>query len=316
MDDLTAVREWAADTPPLTDEARAAARTRLRRAVLREQGGRTARAGLSRRLVLRGALAGTAAAATAGVVVATRDHPGAEGADAPRITTLSAAQVLRKAADRNRAHGTRLPVPRDDQYFYTKTSVTRTYDQGGRTRTWTDESWLSVDGSRPSRRQEHGKVHHDPPLGKHEVQWPPTVYSKLATMPADPDELLKMFRLGSTSSPEADLRAFTEACLFMQGPRVMPPGLQAAAFEALARIPRVRVDHGEVDVLGRRAVGVSYPKSDFTFLFDRRTYDYLGLRVRGSTATLVHGRWRQTGWYHETRCLREVGVVDRIGRHP
>ncbi|MGW7253785.1 CU044_5270 family protein [Streptomyces sp. NPDC054834] len=312
MDDLTAVREWAADTPPLTDEARAAARTRLRRAIAQERRG-TRPFGPHRRLVLRAALAGTAAAATAGVVVATRDH---EGADAPRIATLGAAQVLRKAADRSRTHGTRLPVPRDDQYFYTKTSIARTYDKGGRRRTWTDESWLSVDGSKPSRRQEHGKVHHDPPLGKHEVQWPPTVYSKLAAMPRDPDKLLHMFRLGARSSPETDFQAFTEACLFLQGPRVMPPGLQAATFEALAEIPRVGVDHDEVDVLGRRAVGVSYPECDFTFLFDRRTYDYLGLRVKGSTAEFAHGRWRQSGWYHETRCVRQVGVVDRIGRRP
>ena len=313
MDDLTAVREWDAGTPPLTDEARAAARIRLQRAIAQERH-RTVAGGMPRRLVLRGALAGTAAATAAGAVVtATRDG---KDTDAPRITPLSAAQMLHKAADRSRADGSRLPVPRDDQFFYTKTYIERTYVKDGRTRTWTDESWMSVDGSKTSWRQEYGKVHHDPPLTKHEVRWPPTVYSKLATMPTDPDKLLDAFRFGATSSPETDSMAFLEACMFMQGPRVMPPGLQAAAFEALAKIPGVIPDYDDVDVLGRHAVGVSYPKVDFTFLFDRRTFDYLGMRLKGSSSQYVHGHQRRFAWYHETRSLQQVGVVDHIRQHP
>jgi hypothetical protein len=237
-------------------------------------------------------------------------------AAAPRITTLSAAQVLQKAANRSRADGTRLPIPRDDQYFSTRTYVSRTPVRGGKTRTRTDESWLSVDGSKPSRHVEHGKVHDDPPLGKHEVRWPPTAYAELKNMPADPDKLLHQLRLGQKSSPENDRAAFFEACMLMQGPRVMPPGLQAAAFEALARIPRVRLDQHEVDVLGRHGIGVSYPDAAFTFVFDPTTYDYLGLRTKGSSPKRVHGRWQQAGWYYETRSLEKVGVVDGIGRHP
>lgn len=71
MDDLTALREFEADVPALTDEARFTARDRLRRAIREERSpGR-----LSRRLVFRLAVAGTAAAAVAGgaVVVAGRE---------------------------------------------------------------------------------------------------------------------------------------------------------------------------------------------------------------------------------------------------
>ncbi|MEU2840099.1 CU044_5270 family protein [Streptomyces sp. NPDC007076] len=328
MDDLTSVKELEADTPPLTAEARAAARTRLMTAIGRESRRGVALA-LPRRTVFRVAVAATVAAAVAGTVLVVS----ADGGDlrSSRMTTLSAAQVLHKAADRTRSTGAGLPIPRNDQYFYTKTYITRTPVKGGKTRTWTDESWLSVDGSRPSRRQEHGKIHNDPPLGEHELQWPPNEYAKLQKWPTDPDELLGWLGHGRVEvvepsgakggkaggpAPDPDRMVFMEACLLMQGPRVMPPGLQAAAFEALAKLPRIKVDEDEVDALGRHGVGVSYPHLTFTFVFDRETYDYLGIRLKGSNAKRVDGEWRQVDRYFEMRSSQEVGVVDRIGQRP
>lgn len=85
------------------------------------------------------------------------------------------------------------------------------------------------------------------------------------------------------------MMTFTQICMLMTGQRIMPPGLRAAAFEALAKIPRVRLDHDEVDVLGRHGIGVSYPEVAFTFVFDSRTYDCLGLRTKGSGAQ--RGSW-------------------------
>ncbi|MFF2203916.1 CU044_5270 family protein [Streptomyces sp. NPDC058145] len=311
MDELTTVRAWDTGRQGPSDQARTAARARLRAAMAKESGDVAPRAGrLSRRIVLRTAFAGMTAAAAGAVVVAL------DGGDdrAPRLGAVSAAEVLRRAADRSRAAGSGLPVPRDDQYFYTRTYITRVPVKGGRTRTWTDESWMSVDGSKPSLRQEYGKVHHDPPLGKHEVRWPPTVYSELQAMPTDPDKLLARFR-GNESGPNTDMMAFFEGCMLLMGPRVMPPGLQAGAFEALSKLPRIRLDYDDADVAGRRAVGVSHPQASFTFLFDRRTYDYLGLRTKGSSPKKVHGEWKQTDYYYETRTLKDIRVVDRIGQH-
>ncbi|MCW8381809.1 CU044_5270 family protein [Streptomyces justiciae] len=308
MDDLTAVRELAADAPPPTDEARSAARARLRRAVVQE--GRPG-ALLSRRLMFRVAVAGTAAAAVAGgVVVATRSERDADG---PRMATLSAAELLHRAADRTRADSAGLPIPRNDQYLYTKTYISRTYVEGGRRRTWTDESWTSVDGSKPSRRQEYGKVHHDPPLAEHEVMWPPTEYTALAKWPTDPDALLDRLRMGGRGD---DRTAFMNAVQFFVVPRVMPPGLEAASFEAVARIPGIRIDRGVVDALGRQGIAVSYPESDFAFLFDTKSYAYLGLNVDGGTGEMVDGRMKLRDRYHELRARQETGVVDRIGQRP
>ncbi|QIJ65737.1 CU044_5270 family protein [Streptomyces sp. JB150] len=311
MDELTRVRAWDADGGGLSDEARAAARTRLLAAVAAEDRAAAPARPLSRRLVFRAALGGAAATAVGAGVVMTRD---AGSARTPALEPVSAQDVLRRAAARTRALGSDLPVPRDDQYFYTRTHIRRTPLKTGRTRTWTDESWLSVDGSKPSLREEHGRVHRDPPLGEHEVLWPPTVYSGLRKMPTDPDKLLDVLRLGDKASPESDMHVFFEGCMLLKGPRVVPPGLQAATFEALSRLPRIRLDHDAVDGAGREAVGVSYPGTEFTFLFDRTTYDYLGLRTKGSVPEKADGKWIQTGWYYETRSLEELQVVDRIGQ--
>ncbi|SOD91278.1 CU044_5270 family protein [Streptomyces sp. Ag109_G2-15] len=313
MDELTMVRGWDTDQHELSDEARAAARARLRAAMVEEsRSGASRGRALSRRLVVRTALVGVTAAAVGVTVVVAHDT---KDDDKPRLGAISATEVLQKAADRSRAVGNDLPIPRNDQYFYTKTYITQTPVKGGKTRTWTDESWMSVDGSKPSLRQEHGKIHHDPPLGKHEVRSPPTVYSKLKTMPTDPDKLLAQFRGGQPSTTHNDMFAFFEGSMLLMGPRVMPPGLQAGAFEALAKLPRIRLDYDDVDVAGRSAVGVSYPKTAFTFLFDRKTYDYLGLRTKGSSPKKVHGEWKQSNWYYETRILQDTQVVDRIGQH-
>ncbi|EPD68084.1 CU044_5270 family protein [Streptomyces sp. HGB0020] len=303
MDDLTAVRELHDDVPELTDDARAAARARLQRAVLQERRPRA----LSRRLVLRATAAATATAAVAGGVLLATD------ADGPRMTALSAAEVLQKAAVRARAARSGVPVPRNDQYFYTRTFITRTYDKDGRTRTWTDESWTSVDGSKPSRREEHGKVHNDPPLAENEVMAPPTEYAALAKWPTDPDRLLERLRMDTR---EDDRMAFMNACQFFVVPRVMPPGLEAAIFEAVAKIPGIRTDRDSVDALGRRGVAVSYPKFDFSFVFDARTCAYLGMRSKGSSVT-YHGRKAEHhDWYHEVSGRLELAVVDRIGQRP
>ncbi|MFF4255884.1 hypothetical protein ACFY1L_32210 [Streptomyces sp. NPDC001663] len=224
---------------------------------------------LSRRLMLRAAVAGTAAAAVVGgIVVATRPDG---DTDTPRTTALSAAQLLHRAAERSRAESAGMPVPRNDQYVYTKTYTTRTYVNGSRTRTWSDESWLSVDGVRPS-----------------------TEYAELG----------------------ADKEAFMKACRFFVVPWVMPPGPEAAVFEAVARIPGMRVDHQAVDALGRRGVAVSYPKIGSALVFDPKTYAYLGMRSEGSTADWVGGEWDHHGGYHEVLALEGTGVVDRIGQRP
>lgn len=278
--------------------------------------------------------AATVAAGVGGsaVVASTRggaapSRPG--GAPSGSIPAVSVAEVLHKAADRTRSSGGQLPIPRNDQYFCTRTFTTRTLVDGGRTRTWTDESWLSVDGSKPSRREELGKVHDDPPLGKHEVPSLPTEYAQWKKWPTDPDTLYRWLGGGSKvvaadpkgssstePAPDPDSQVYMEACLMLKGPRVMPPGLQAALFEVLAKLHRIKLDDDQVDALGRHGIGVAYPHLSFGLVFDRSTYDYLGLRQWSGELKLIKGKWQQVGGYTEVTALEKVGVVDRIGQRP
>ncbi|WP_405693076.1 CU044_5270 family protein [Streptomyces sp. NBC_01185] len=316
MDEVTALRELEDDVPALTGDARAAARTRLSEAIAKE--GRRRAGVLPRRLVLRAGFT-TAAAAVAGtVVVAGGGKGGGTGG-----TMLTAAQVLHRAADRTRADGAGTPVPRDDQYLYAREDYTRTRRKGGKRTTHTDEFWISVDGSRLSRYVYDGRIKDEPPSA-HSVQWPPNEYAKLAKLPTDPDKLLEAFGGGSdglvvrSDGKVADAdeveestarMAYAQLCLLLRGPRVMPPGLRAAAFEALALLPGIVLDDDEVDALGRHGIGVSYPTVSFGLVFERRTYAYLGMRQEGLGA-------KGEVTYTEVKGLVVSGVVDEIGQRP
>ncbi|MFI0968087.1 CU044_5270 family protein [Streptomyces sp. NPDC021080] len=308
MDDLTLVRDLTADQAGPTDRARAVAFARLQNAIGEETGdgsGALARQRpLSRRLVLRAAIAATGTAAVAGTtLLAVRGKNGGG-------TQLTAAQVLHKAANRSRSDGTGMPIPRDDQYMYSREITHRTYDRGGRKMRLVDECWLSVDGSKPTRYIYNGRIQDDPPLGKHEVQSIPLQYSKLKKWPTDPDELLKLFRGGGdpAKDPQVDLGAYFEACMFLRGPRVLPPGLRAAAFEALSKMTAIRIDHDRVNALGRHGIGVSYPRAAMGFVFDSTTYAYLGIFERGHSD--------KNGGFSQVRGVVVQGVVDRIGQRP
>ncbi|MFE1292664.1 CU044_5270 family protein [Streptomyces sp. NPDC058751] len=311
MDDLTLVRDLAADQAGPTDRARAVAFARLQNAIgeeTRDGGGALARQRpLSRRLVFRAAVAATGTAAVAGTtLLAVR----AGGGGGPRLPALTAAQVLHKAADRSRSDGTDLPIPRDDQYMYAREITHRTYDRDGRKMRLVDEYWLSVDGSKTSRYVYNGRIKDDPPLGKHEVQSIPLQYSKLKKWPTDPDELLKWLGSGTTpgDSLEEGMHVYFEACMLLRGPRVLPPGLRAAAFEVIAKLPAVKIDHDRVNALGRHGIGVSYPRMAMGFVFDSTTYAYLGIFERGHSD--------KNGGFSQVRGVAVQGVVDRIGQRP
>ncbi|MER5402847.1 CU044_5270 family protein [Streptomyces sp. NPDC002599] len=308
MDDLSLVRDLAADQAAPTDRARAVAFARLQTAIGEETGdgsGALARQRpLSRRLVFRAAIAATGTAAVAGTTLL------AVRAGGPQLTALNAAQVLRRAAGRSRSDGTDLPIPRDDQYMYLKEVTHRTYDRHGRKMRLVDEYWLSVDGSKTSRYIYNGRIQDEPPLTKHQVQSIPLQYAKLKKWPTDPDELLKSFRHGEApgKDPDRDMMAYVDACLLLRGPRVLPPGLRAAAFEAIAMMPAVRIDHDRVDALGRHGVAVSYPGISFGLVFDSETYAYLGMFEWGIS--------EKNGRFTQVRAAVAQGVVDRIGQRP
>jgi hypothetical protein len=303
MDELRLLRDVEADTPPMSARARYQARAQLRYEIAYERRRRG-------RPPLAPILAGAATAAVMGAAIIALDDDDRHGPPPePKIQLTSAASALQLAAQAEADESTG-PIPRDDQYLYRKEiTEERPLDGTGRTRTYVDENWVSVDGSRPTRNSELGRV------WTTTGQVLPMLIEELDVLPTDPGQLLLHVRDwpddGRDSGEPMSAVDYDTAymylsmLLFHQPP--MPPGLRSAIFEAMARIPGVTIVDDRVDALGRRGVAIGRPGHQATIL-DAATHEYLGF-----TNTDV----RDDGERVERVSSRvATGVVDEIGERP
>ncbi|MFF7240002.1 CU044_5270 family protein [Streptomyces collinus] len=283
------------------------------------------------RPVVRAVLATAVVAAVVGgavvVVGAIREErpAAAPGPVSPRLRPVSAATVLKAAAATERRHEKRL-APRDDQFIYTKEIVRETETTTGRTRTFVDENWRSVDGSQRGWTMEVGKGWWSQPLKPNESIWPPARWQELKKLPTDPANLVlavhKRLVHGRPTSVSG-IRAqdwptieFGLVGLLHRTP-VMPPGLRAAAFEALGMVPGVTATAGVTDTKGRAGIAIAYqdpfhqlPTSD-VLIFADNTYDFLGY---ADTRTSDSGGKRKT--YKRTFTLESHAIVDKVKQRP
>ncbi|MFF1307040.1 CU044_5270 family protein [Streptomyces sp. NPDC058307] len=316
MNEIELLREWDADAPPLSDTARTRARFRLQQAMRAPAA--PAAVAVHRRPLLRVAVACAAVAAVTATVVVAQNT----GESAPRTRTVSATTVLRGAAAE--ALRTEKPLaPRDDQFIYTKEVIERRPVSGGPAKTYVDESWSSVDGSKKSYVSELGHTQWVPPAQKGQYSWPPTEWSKLERLPLDPGRLTITLRESGTKpdfgrptrADEWPMVQFSISGL-LRDP-VLPKGLRSAAFEALAAVPGVKVLPGRTEFNGHTAIGVRYvgppgtPWADGgrVLLFDAKTYRYLGLRER-TTSKLTNKA------YDQSQYIVADGVVDQVFQRP
>ncbi|HEV3001902.1 MAG TPA: CU044_5270 family protein, partial [Solirubrobacteraceae bacterium] len=256
------------------------------------------------------AAAAVCAIAVVGAIAPGGDEPRRGGA--PAVPLASGAPLLLQAADRTRRADRHVTPPRGDQYVYTRRVIVETPIGGGPVERFVDEQWESVDGSRPSRSSERGRAWdtnpQDPSVGL------PRRYEDLAALPTDGAELRAALvdRFGGPGISDAVDREteYTALTFLLGGGAVMPPGLRAAMFEALAQIPGVEVVEDQVDALGRRGIGITsrrYHLSGVTIL-DPRTYEYLGMRD-----TLVRDDGVRV---QQVMARTDRGVVDEIGQRP
>ncbi|MFE2063964.1 CU044_5270 family protein [Streptomyces sp. NPDC059467] len=331
IDELRELRDFDTGAPPLDDETRRRVRARLRAAT----DGPPAPV-RHRRPVLRIALtAGLAAAVAAGVLVAVRDddgtrtHPTAKppATSAPAMRNVSAQTVLKGAAAYAREHE-RTVSPRDDQFIYTKEIIKETEQKTGVTKSYVDENWRSVDGSKRSWVMEIGKGWWSPPLQKGVSVWPPQDWGTLRKLPTDPKRLILSIAndfggrgtsLDDLSDEDWSQVHFSLAGLLKLVP-VMPDGLRPAAYEALGMVPGVKVLPGQKDAKGRTGVAITYddptlPKgvTDFTgyFIFDPVTYRFLGFRD-----TRTSGNGAAMKKYTQLSYLDGWAIVDRVKQRP
>ncbi|MFJ5140017.1 CU044_5270 family protein [Streptomyces sp. NPDC088707] len=163
------------------------------------------------------------------------------------------------------------------------------------------EVWLSVDGGRPGLLREPGAADTvlgaaEPPV--YELDGPgatprkttlataaPSVtnptHAYVATLPTDPDALLRLIRDQTRAGEgDADQRAFT-AIGTLLAETWAPPKVTAALYGAAARIPGVALLPSAKDAAGREGVAVARTAhgEQTQWIFDRTTSAFLGERT-------------------------------------
>ena len=187
------------------------------------------------------------------------------------------------------------PYPKPGQWVYIKTMVAsdarfivRSDDEGDRLERVPAEGpravewWSKVGqpgGGTNSFTNREGNALLGPPL----IQG--VSYPDLPSLPTDPDRLLKAIyeyerkRYGHDRASKYVWRDTFGLIAGMLTNLLPPPELQAALFQAMAKIPGVTVVQDTVDAAGRRGVALAHvqDKIRFEVILEKGTYRYLGL---------------------------------------
>ncbi len=260
------------------------------------------------------------------------------GKRAPASTASAAERILARAADQARRQPA-LPV-RSDQFIYVESrAVVMNFNEGdsGRATITPVERriWLSADGTRdgllrerPASGRPHEAVLEGCKDGKRTgtdgdrtAQDPCTpTPGHHADLPTNADGMLRYLyrRADGMKSPgngnPRDQQAFTAAGDLIREAYV-PPASLAAVFEAVARIPGVRVIGDVTDQAGRAGIALAREEVQGIrdeLIFDRKTYAFLG-EHEVLTREAYGVPAGQSIW--STAVLR-VAVVDRAGQLP
>ncbi|TDD12524.1 hypothetical protein E1292_01370 [Nonomuraea deserti] len=333
MDDLKLVRTLRSDPPePDADRLRSLRERSLPTGTGRAKARR--RPGLRRRFWLVPSVLAAAAAAAAVVVAVNAAHDPPAGRPAIGVETVRAETVLARAAqvaERREPDG----APRPDQWLYRKVAVRQPSESANEIQ----EYWTRYDGTRQASRlgEFPMRVRTIEPEPDDDDLGPKAYAAKFAELPTDPDELLDHVRgdrhwidkpkedPGGGEHPDA--RAYRVLSVYLSQEVAMPPGLEAAIFRALAKIPGIRVDEGVRDAAGRAGIGIAYEPGDrhdeqgrlverSYIVLDPTTFHYLGHRTDHLRDVMINGEVAfPEGSFYATAELA-AGVVDRHGQVP
>jgi hypothetical protein len=184
------------------------------------------------------------------------------------------------------------PYPKPGQWVYIKTMVAsdarfivRSDDEGDRLERVPAEGpraveWWSKAGKPGEGTESVTNREGNALLGPPMIQG--VSYPDLPSLPTDPDRLLKAIYdyqrkhgYGGAETWPATFRLIAE----MLGNLLVPPDLQAALFQSLAKIPGVTVVQDTVDAAGRRGMALALVDDQVRFevILEKGTYRYLGL---------------------------------------
>ncbi|MFF8837954.1 CU044_5270 family protein [Streptomyces sp. NPDC015130] len=196
------------------------------------------------------------------------------------------------------------------------------------------EVWLSADGSRAGLLREAGSadsVLSPPSLPVYELDHPgasprpstleagaasvtnPT-HAYVATLPTDPEVLLKLIREETRGDgADADQRAF-RAIGTLLAETWAPPKVTSALYEAAARIPGVSVLPSAKDAAGREGVAVARTADgeQTQWIFDRATSVFLGERTVLVETTAAGKKGTVLG----LSAVLAKGAAERAGERP
>ncbi|MEU6075703.1 CU044_5270 family protein [Micromonospora sp. NPDC047074] len=140
--------------------------------------------------------------------------------------------------------------------------------------------------------------------------------AEVVDLPSDPDELLARLYREREERGRGDSRdgaAFTAIGDILRE-SLVPPRTSAALYRAAAKIPGVEVVRGVTDAAGRRGLAVARTERDRRdeWIFDERTYEYLGERSY-LVADTVDG---PAGTVLGTTAVLQRAVVAKLGQRP
>lgn len=237
------------------------------------------------------------------MVPATAAKPAAS-AHARTHATLDARRVLDAAASAVAARAATAAEPSPGQWIYARTVD---YELGQGTTRY--DNWITFDGSQSAyyadgqlivhKSASGGRVAPGSPLA---AFWanstPKTAYDALASLPADPRQLLTVIGESAAAIGAQDIAAgdpvaggapktraqldFDLLTLLLwnaAGGLGAPPAAEAAAYHALALLPGVTVREGVRDAAGVPAIAVSADGGYSQLLLDKVSYQVLGLRL-------------------------------------
>jgi hypothetical protein len=320
MNDLELVERFRADLPP----ADPAALNRARARMFHTPPPPSPRRRWAWGLVPAGALA---AAVTVAVVTARPEAsaptaaPTAPTASGPATrvaptTATDAAGVFRLAAAEARARPALVAKP--GQFVYVESiDATDNVDNLETKPTWTPpravnrKIWLAVDGVRPGLLRETvvrtGKVSEVPLDGR-------TAPAYVTKLPTDPARMRDWLYSGRDTGNGPDATAWNLIGDTLRE-QYLPPDAQAAMFEAAATIPGATLVR-QADLAGRKGIAVSRLSDAknvrFDYIFDAKTYDFLGERVVVVGDLKPYPKGVVSRWTAQLT----VAIVDRAGQLP
>ncbi|MER5430850.1 CU044_5270 family protein [Streptomyces sp. NPDC002588] len=142
-------------------------------------------------------------------------------------------------------------------------------------------------------------------------------YAWLASLPTDPDALLKRLYAETPVSDGDDKdQAVFERIGELVQEQILPSATASAIYRATARIPGVAEVDDAVDAVGRRGIAIARTNTAMglrtEWIFDPETLGYLGER----SVLTRDSAMGEAGTVFDTRAVLERAVVDKQGEEP